>query len=709
MRKPTLLHVLLTAALLLGSTSAQAADAPAAGPGESAETALAWAPGAKVTWPASGELWLSVPLEAGRSAGFSAPKATDIDLLTKTKRPISGQCALVGDLSCTFLPSGTGGYLLRLAGPAGAESTPVLLDGKTKSSAYEFGAIKNQRWAVPDAGSAFWRVEGRPEESVWAFTVPGATRLTLWDGETKLQEATGSSLRFTGTEAESLILEVQAPRRGYYGPSLWAEGANAAAGYSWATSSPTTVTIGANRTVWVRPDLALHGRTTQLFVEGKASLSAQTTAGRYLLTPCYRTTTGQECRLTVPEGESIALRLSGNAGTELRLTAGTGAVTTPFQVSGSQDRPLQIEPAGEATLAVTLPQAAKLHLRVPGAAHLSLKTDPAPGAAAVTANGEWLEAAIPAAGTYQLTVNAGSTGRLQVQRYLPGELPELAIPFDGAAAPFSVTIGARKLAWVKVSLQGGQTYQFQSPAAIAPASLTGGILPVGVRRQGGTYHLAFTPSATGDYLIRLAGAPGSATLTMAGTTAANPIPATPDLLSHLLTQAGSTVWLTVPIPASGRWGLSVPGAAQLSLTRADAVIGQASSDLLVVNVTEPGSYVLAVKAGRTGTYTPTLVPDGGIREMALPLPSDGLTGKIPSTRSLWLTASLTPGARYTFKASANPTIAFSGANEPRLPAECGTAGTQRICSVTIPADGKLWLRLTGPAGMATGITLQEQK
>ncbi|HLO03349.1 MAG TPA: hypothetical protein VK191_09580 [Symbiobacteriaceae bacterium] len=703
-----LLTTLLLASLVLTTTGAQAADPPPA-PGESAETALAWAPGTTVTWPTSGQLWLAVSLEAGRSVGFTVPKATEIDLHTKTKRAINGQCAVAGDLTCTFLPSGTGGYLLRLTGPAGEEATPLLMDGKTGASAYEFGAIKNQRWAIPAAGSAFWQVEGRPTDSVWAFTVPGASKLTLWDGTTKLQEESGSSLRFTASDAATLTLEVQAPRSGYYGPFLWAEGSTAAAGYTWDVSTPKTVTLGATRTAWIRPSLLLQGRTTQLLIDGKATLSAQTTAGRYLLAPCDRSATSQQCRLTVPEGESVALRLSGDAGTTVKLTALTGTAASPFQVTGwtGTQRPFQIEPAGEASLSLTLPAAAKLHLRVPGATHLALTTDPA--GPPVTADGEWLTATIPTAGTYSLAVTAGPNGLLQVQRYLPGELPQLAVPFEGAAAPFTTTIGARKVTWVRVSLQGGQTYQFQSPVAIAPATLTGRLLPVSARRQGGSFNLPFTPEADGDYLIRLSAPPGSVTLTMNGLAAGSPISATPDLLSHLWTQTGSTVWLAVPIPAAGRWGISVPGAAHLTLRQGATEVAQSSTDLLQVTAPEPGTYTVGITAGRTGTFTPTLVAEGGIRAMALTLPSAGLTTKISANGSLWLAASgFTPGARFTLKATSNPGMAFSDANEKRLAAECGTAGSLRICSVTVPADGKLWIRLIGPASLTTNVTLQTQ-
>lgn len=708
MRKRPLLTTLLLASLLLGSTGAQAADAPAA-PGESAQTAISWTPGTKVTWPATGQLWLSVQLEAGRSVGFAAPGATNINLLTSANRYLNGQCAVTAEVTCTFLPTGSGRHLLRLTGPAEEESTPIMTDGKTKASAYEFGAIKNQRWALPAGGSAFWQVAGPANGSVWAFTVPGANKLTLWDGDKKLQEAEGGSLRFTATEAERITLEVEAPRQGYYAPSLWAEGTNAAASYSWKTDSPVPVKIGTNRTAWIQPDRLPEGRTVLLQVDGAATLTAQTTLGRYLPTPCVRTTSGQQCSLIAPTGERVALRLTGLPGSEVKLSAATGTADLPYRPALGYQRPIQIEPEGEATLAIDLPEAyAKVHLRVPGAAHLSLETDP--DGPPIEADGEWLEVTDLAAGPYALTVTAGPTGRLQVQRYLPGEMPQVAIPFGPGAAPFSVEIGARRVTWVQVHLEGGQTYQFQSPSSLSAASPAGQILPVGLRRQGAIYQLSYTPRATGNYLIRLAGAPGSTTLAVYGAAPSSPIQTSQEQPSQLWAQAGSTVWFSLTVPEAGPWGLSVPGAAELSLTYPDEEVEESSSDLLLFEVTEPGTYLLSVKAGRTATYTPTLVPPGGIREMALSLLPAGVTGKISASRSLWVKASsLTPGARYTFKATANPTISFSGTGQGRVPAECGPAGTMRICSVTAPDDGKLWLRLTGPVGTKTSLTWQEQK
>ncbi|HLO04441.1 MAG TPA: hypothetical protein VK191_15125, partial [Symbiobacteriaceae bacterium] len=172
---------------------------------------------------------------------------------------------------------------------------------------------------------------------------------------------------------------------------------------------------------------------------------------------------------------------------------------------------------------------------------------------------------------------------------------------------------------------------------------------------------------------------------------------------------GSTVWLAVPIPAAGRWGISVPGAAHLTLRQGATEVAQSSTDLLQVTTPEPGTYTVGITAGRTGTFTPTLVAEGGIRAMALTLPSAGLTTKISANGSLWLAASdFTPGARFTVKGTSNPGMVFSDAREKRLAAECGTAGSLRICSVTVPADGKLWIRLIGPAGLTTTVTLQTQ-
>jgi hypothetical protein len=203
----------LLASLLLSVPGAQAAD-PAPEPGESPETAITWAPGTPVTFPPSGQLWLDVPLEAGRSVSLAVPKATDIDLYTRTNRPVGGQCVVAGDLTCTYLPTGTGGHLFRLTGPAGEESTPVLLDGRGETSAYPLGLTKTQRWALPANGTGWWQVEGRPANSVWAFTVPGASKLTVWEGTTKMAESTGPTVGFTALIAEPLRLAVEVERAG---------------------------------------------------------------------------------------------------------------------------------------------------------------------------------------------------------------------------------------------------------------------------------------------------------------------------------------------------------------------------------------------------------------------------------------------------------------------------------------------------------------
>jgi hypothetical protein len=166
----------LLASLLLSVPGAQAAD-PAPEPGESPETAITWAPGTPVTFPPSGQLWLDVPLEAGRSVSLAVPKATDIDLYTRTNRPVGGQCVVVGE-----------------------------------TSAYPLGLTKTQRWALPANGTGWWQVEGRPANSVWAFTVPGASKLTVWEGTTKMAESTGPTVGFTALIAEPLRLAVEVER-----------------------------------------------------------------------------------------------------------------------------------------------------------------------------------------------------------------------------------------------------------------------------------------------------------------------------------------------------------------------------------------------------------------------------------------------------------------------------------------------------------------
>jgi hypothetical protein len=708
MRMRRLVLSLFLASLLLGSASALATGSdPAPGPGESPETAVAWKAGDKVTLSTAGVAWLSVTLQAGRSVGFTVPDATDIGLFTLTKRPVQGACAKVADIACTYMPTGTGNYLLRLTGPSGTETTPLESTGQSGADAWLLGAIRNQRWAVPESGAAWWSIDGLADGTVWAITVPGATHLTVWNGATMVAQADGAWLRFTAPNAPRLSLTVQVPRGGNYTPTLWGEGTTAAAGFAWDTTAAKNITIGEKRFTWLAPSGLSSGRTTQLFLDGPGSLAAQTSAGRYLYMPCDRTETGLRCRLITPETETLSLRVAGTTGANVKLSVATGTAAAPYQVlvGPRTERPFQVEPQGTAFLTLPLPAAPAIYIKVAHATSLTLTQ----GATTVaSAPGEWLTVPTPTAGTYTLEVASGPNGTVQPLLYRPGELPELAIPWSPITGPLTLTLPARKATWVKLSgLIAGQTYQAQSSASLWPATTTGSLLPGTARRLGSSNSLAFVPPVSGAVLLRLIGDGGPTTVSLNGLSATSPIGPIPDAVTQLSIPAGSTAYVAVKIDAAGRWGLSVPGAAELTLSQGATQIATATGSWLTVNPPTTGTYTLTVKASLAALYTPTLLPDGGDRHLALPLDiTTGATPRIPSNRTLWLaTTGLVSGTRYTVKATGAPSVQFTDSLEKVVMAECGTAGTLRICTVTAPADGKLWMRMVGKAGESTAVTM----